>query len=231
MRRSDKGKRRIRATIKAVSSSMKRSATARAASVTFVVGLAFAACSDSQAQSERPPAQPLRGEVRTAVFAGGCFWSIEAGFERIAGVIEAESGFTGGHVENPTYRQVVAGGTGHVEAVRVTYDSGRVTYRQLVDRFWRMIDPTDADGQFCDQGPSYVSGVYATEAQRPVAEASRRAAAAEIGEARFRTPVRDVRRFWAAGAEHQDFARRRPTNYQAYVVGCRREARLRAVWG
>ena len=126
MRRSDKGKRRIRATIKAVSSSMKRSATARAASVTFVVGLAFAACSDSQAQSERPPAQPLRGEVRTAVFAGGCFWSIEAGFERIAGVIEAESGFTGGHVENPTYRQVVAGGTGSTIAARARQDHSAI---------------------------------------------------------------------------------------------------------
>ena len=194
------------------------------------LALTFAACSDSQAQSEAP-APPPRGEVRTAVFAGGCFWSIEHGFEAIPGVIEAESGFTGGHVSNPSYRQVVAGGTGHVEAVRVTYDSGRVTYRHLVDRFWRMIDPTDPDGQFCDQGPSYVTAVWASAAQRPIAEASRRAAAAEIGEGRFRTPVRDVRTFWPAEDRHQDFARRNPQRYEAYATGCRRAARLRSVWG
>ncbi len=195
-----------------------------------MAAFAFAACADSQAQTRRE-VPPLRGEQRTAIFAGGCFWSIEHGFEQIPGVIEAESGFTGGQVVNPSYRQVVAGGTGHVEAVRVTYDSGRVTYRQLVDRFWRMIDPTDPDGQFCDRGPSYVSGVYATPAQRPVAEASRRAAVAVLGQSRFRTPVLDAQRFWRAESYHQDYARRHPANYQAYATGCRRAARLRAVWG
>ena len=193
------------------------------------VVLALSACSDTRAQDERE-APPLRGEVRTAVFAGGCFWSIEHNFEQIAGVIEAESGFTGGRVDNPTYAQVVRGGTGHVEAVRVTYDSGRVTYRQLVDRFWRMIDVTDPDGQFCDQGPSYVSAVYATNAQRPVAEASRRAAVQAIGDRRFVTPVRTTSRFWPAEAYHQDFARRNPARYRAYSIGCRRAERLRAVW-
>ncbi|MBN8551827.1 MAG: peptide-methionine (S)-S-oxide reductase MsrA [Caulobacterales bacterium] len=198
-----------------------------AAVAALVIG---SACSDSQAQTRRE-VQPLRGEERTAVFAGGCFWSIEHGFEAIPGVREATSGFTGGRVDHPTYRQVVAGGTGHVEAVQVTYDSGRITYRELVDRFWRMIDPTDPDGQFCDQGPSYVSGVHATAEQRPIAEASRRAAAAALGEARFRTPVLTARRFWPAEAYHQDYARRHPANYQAYATGCRRAARLRAVWG
>ena len=202
----------------------------RFAATVCAVAVAFAACPDSQAQSARE-VPPLRGEERVAIFAGGCFWSIEHGFEAIPGVIEAESGFTGGRVENPTYRQVVGGGTGHVEAVRVTYDSGRVTYRQLVDQFWRMIDPTDPDGQFCDQGPSYVAGVYATAAQRPVAEASRRAAAEQLGEARFRTPVLAAQRFWRAEGYHQDFARRNAGRYQGYLIGCRREARLRAVWG
>jgi len=209
---------------------MTRAHFIRSAAATCIAAVAFAACADSQAQSAQT-APPLRGEERVAIFAGGCFWSIEHGFEQIPGVIEAESGFTGGHVDNPSYRQVVGGGTGHVEAVRVTYDSGRVTYRQLVDRFWRMIDPTDPDGQFCDQGPSYVAGVYVTASQRPVAEASRRAAAADLGEGRFRTPVVDVERFWPAERYHQDFARRNPDRYQGYVVGCRRQARLRAVWG
>ena len=148
----------------------------RLGAIAAVLAMACGACSDTQAQTARE-VPPLRGQEQVAIFAGGCFWSIEHGFEAIPGVIEAESGFTGGHVENPSYRQVVGGGTGHVEAVRVTYDSGRVTYRQLVDRFWRMIDPTDPDGQFCDQGPGYVAGVSATSAQRPIAEASRRAAA------------------------------------------------------
>lgn len=206
-----------------------RSSLFKTAALAMGLALAFSACSDSQAQSRETP--PLRGQLRTAIFAGGCFWSIENGFEQIPGVVEAESGFTGGRIEQPTYRQVVAGGTGHVEAVRVTYDDGRVTYRQLVDRFWRMIDPTDPDGQFCDQGPTYVSAVYATADQRPIAEASRRAAAGELGEGRLVTPVRVVQRFWPAEAYHQDFARRQPARYQAYVAGCRRVQRLRAVWG
>lgn len=206
-----------------------RTSQLKTAALAMGLALAFSACSDSQAQSRETP--PLRGQLRTAIFAGGCFWSIEHGFEQIPGVVQAESGFTGGRVERPTYRQVVAGGTGHVEAVRVTYDDGRVTYRQLVDRFWRMIDPTDPDGQFCDQGASYVSAVYATPGQRPAAEASRQAAAADLDGARFVTPVRTAQRFWPAEAYHQDFARRQPGRYQAYVAGCRRVQRLRAVWG
>ena len=203
----------------------------RAVIAISALALGFAACSDvSQAQTERTP-PPLRGEQRTAVFAGGCFWSIEHGFETIPGVIEAESGFTGGTESNPSYNDVVRGGTGHVEAVRVTYDSGRVTYRQLVDRFWRMIDPTDPDGQFCDQGPAYVSAVYASESQRPIADASRAAAVTALSGQRFVTPVRAAQRFWPAEAYHQDFARRNPTRYQAYSTGCRRAARIRAVWG
>ena len=200
-------------------------------SAVLAIGLAvtFTACSDSQAQPRDPPV--LQGQLRTAVFAGGCFWSIEHGFEQIPGVVEAESGFTGGRTERPTYRQVVGGGTGHVEAVRVTYDDGRVTYRQLVDRFWRMIDPTDPDGQFCDQGPTYVSAVFVTSDQRPIAEASRRAAADALGASRFITPVQPVQRFWPAEAYHQDFARRHAGRYEAYVAGCRRVQRLRAVWG
>lgn len=202
----------------------------RQAASSIAAILVLSACADSHAQPRRE-VPPLRGEARTAIFAGGCFWSIEHGFEAIPGVIEATSGFTGGRVSNPTYRQVVAGGTGHVEAVHVTYDSGRISYRELVDRFWRMIDPTDPDGQFCDQGPTYVAGVHVTADQRAIAEASRRVAAAELGSTRFRTPVVNAGRFWPAEAYHQDYARRNPANYQAYATGCRRAARLRAVWG
>lgn len=195
----------------------------------FVV---IAACSSGEAAESAPAAPAAPGTAReTAVFAGGCFWSTEANFEHMPGVIAAVSGFTGGSVRAPTYDQVVRGGTGHVEAVQVTYDPARISYRQLVDAFWLTIDPTDPDGQFCDRGPSYATAVFATAAQKPVAEASRRAAAARLAPARFVTPVRDVARFWPAERHHQNFARLNPVRYAGYSRFCGREARLRRVWG
>ena len=177
----------------------------------------------SASESAAPPAEAVQRPARTetAVFAGGCFWSVEKTFEGVPGVVSAVSGFTGGRVQNPTYRQVVRGGTGHVEAVQVTYDPSR---------FWRTIDPTDPDGQFCDQGPSYVTAVYVTSGQRAAAQESRSAAAAAL-EGRMVTPIRAAQRFWPAGREHQDYARRNPAAYRAYEVGCRRAQRLAHIWG
>ncbi|WP_292067253.1 peptide-methionine (S)-S-oxide reductase MsrA [Brevundimonas sp. UBA7664] len=198
-----------------------------------LVFLVLAACSPG-APAESAASGPQAadsGRREVAVFAGGCFWSVEANFERIPGVVEAVSGFAGGRAANPTYDQVVRGGTGHLEAVQVTFDPARISYRQLVDRFWRTIDPTDPDGQFCDQGASYATAVFASPAQKPAAEASRRAAVARIGAARFVTPVRDAARFWPAEAYHQDFARLNPARYAGYSRFCGRAARLRAVWG
>jgi peptide-methionine (S)-S-oxide reductase len=198
-----------------------------------LVILALAACSPG-APAESAPSSPQAqdsGRREVAVFAGGCFWSVEANFERIPGVVAAVSGFAGGRVANPSYEQVVRGGTGHLEAVQVTFDPTRISYRQLVDRFWLTIDPTDPDGQFCDQGASYATAVFASPVQKPTAEASRRAAAARIGAARFVTPVRDAARFWAAEDYHQDFARLNPVRYAGYSRFCGRAARLRAVWG
>lgn len=198
--------------------------------------LAIAACSPGDpAESAPSPAATAQagdsGRREVAVFAGGCFWSTESNFEHMPGVVAAVSGFAGGRAAAPSYEQVVRGGTGHVEAVQVTFDPARISYRQLVDRFWRTIDPTDPDGQFCDQGPSYATAVFATAAQKPAAEASRRAAAAQIGAARFVTPVRDASRFWPAEAYHQDFARLHPDRYAGYSRFCGRAARLREVWG
>eukprot|EP01036_Dinobryon_divergens_P058879 gene58879-78564_t len=158
-----------------------------------IVAISIAACSQGEPAASAPTVQsgPDSGRREVALFAGGCFWSTEANFEHMPGVVSAVSGFAGGTVANPGYEQVVRGGTGHLEAVQVTYDPARITYRQLVDRFWRTIDPTDPDGQFCDQGASYATAVFATAAQRPIAEASRAAAAAVIGERRFVTPVRN----------------------------------------
>jgi peptide-methionine (S)-S-oxide reductase len=212
---------------------MSRSAPSRRpfAAIAAVLALAAACTGEGSSPAQAQPPQPDSGRRETAVFAGGCFWSTEANFEHMPGVVAAVSGFSGGRTVNPSYEQVVAGGTGHLEAVRVTYDPARISYRQLVDRFWRTIDVTDARGQFCDRGRSYGTAVFATEAQRPIAETSRAAAAAVIGANRFVTPVRAAGRFWPAEAYHQDFARRNPVRYGGYTRFCGRAARLREVWG
>ena len=183
-----------------------------------------AATTSADAQS------PSRPRLQTAVFAGGCFWSAEKAFDGLPGVRSAVSGFVGGHTANPTYEQVVRGGTGHMEAVRVTFDPSVVSYRALADRYWRTIDPTDPRGQFCDQGPSYRTAIFATAEQRADAVASRDAAMRTLRKT-FTTPVVGAQRFWPAGAEHQDYARRHHARYEAYRIGCRRSERLRAIWG
>lgn len=176
------------------------------------------------------PAEPPPPGSQRAVFAGGCFWSTEKAFEHVRGVSSVVSGFTGGSTDNPTYMQVVRGGSGHREAVQVTFDPRVVSYRALVDRYWRTIDPTDPNGVFCDQGPSYRTAVFATADQTPAANASRAAAEEALGR-RFVTPVRPAVRFWPAEAGHQDYAERNAAHYEAYRIGCRRTESLRRVWG
>lgn len=173
-------------------------------------------------------AQPARpAPTATAVFAGGCFWSVEHAFEHMPGVVRATSGYSGGARANPTY----GNHEGHLEAVQVVYDPRRISYRQLVDRFWRTIDPTDDGGQFCDQGAAYRTAVFtATPQERAAAEQSRAAAQAALGQ-RVVTPVRPVARFWVAEGHHQDFAARNAVRYRLYRVGCGRDARLRSLWG
>ncbi len=192
-----------------------------------------AACSPAETPVEAASPEPTPPGLQTAVFAGGCFWTEEKAFDGLPGVRSAVSGFVGGTRPSPTYEQVVGGGTGYREAVMVTFDPAVVSYRALVDRFWRTIDPMDPTGQVCDQGPSYVTAVYATEAQTATAQASRTAAQAALGAkgAGFLTPIYPAMRFWPAGPEHQDFARRHPTRYEAYRLGCGRSARLRTLWG
>ena len=190
-----------------------------------------AACTPAEAPAA--PLEPPPPGYQTAIFAGGCFWTEEKAFDGLPGVRSAVSGFVGGTRPSPTYEQVVRGGTGYREAVQVTFDPAVVSYRTLVDRYWRTIDPTDATGQVCDQGPSYVTAVYATEAQTATAQESRAAAQAALGTkgAGFATPVYPAMRFWPAASEHQDFARRHPAQYEAYRIGCGRSARLRTLWG
>lgn len=201
--------------------SLRTTALAAVASLT-VAALAVGAPLAHQAEAQTA--------LQTAIFAGGCFWSEEKAFDDVPGVRSAVSGFVGGHTANPTYEQVVRGGTGHMEAVQVTFDPRVVSYRTLVDRYWRTIDPTDPNGQFCDQGPSYRSAVFATAAQRADAVASRDAAMRVLRKS-FTTPVVGAQRFWPAGEEHQNYAKRHAASYQAYRIGCRRPERLRAIWG
>ncbi|PQO24460.1 peptide-methionine (S)-S-oxide reductase [Rhodobacteraceae bacterium WD3A24] len=195
------------------------------------------------ASQDLASAQTTGGEPATAILAGGCFWCVEADFERVRGVSEAVSGFTGGSVENPGYDEVAGGGTGHREAVRITYDPDVVSYSQIVHLFFRSIDPLDAGGQFCDRGHQYSTAIYAlTPRQREAAEAARAAAAAELGED-IVTPIEDAQPFYEAGGYHQDYhrsgdivltrfgPRSKASAYRLYRDSCGRDARVRELWG
>ena len=155
--------------------------------------------------AEATPVKPAN--TATALFAGGCFWCIEADFEKLPGVIGAESGYTAGKKLNPTYEQVSAGGTGHTEAVRVTYDPARVSYAQLVDYFWKHIDPTVKDRQFCDSGNQYRSGIYwQNEAERKIAESSRDALLTSGKFKEIHTEIIAATTFYPAEEYHQDLS-------------------------
>jgi peptide-methionine (S)-S-oxide reductase len=183
------------------------------------------------ATAANPPGPANR--LEKATFAGGCFWSLQRDMEPIPGVVSVISGYTGGTKANPTYEEVSAGGTGHAEAVEILFDPSKITYRALLEDFWHNVDPTTADRQFCDRGPEYRSEVfYHSEEQRLAAEESRR----EIERTKkFREPI--VTQIVAAGpfyrAEeyHQDYPKKNPIQYHAYRTGCRRDARLRELWG
>lgn len=188
------------------------------------------------------PAAQAR-DIQEIVVAGGCFWCVEADFERVRGVQNVVSGFAGGTVTNPTYRQVVAGGTGHYEVVRITYDADVVSTRQLLDLFFRSIDPTDAGGQFCDRGPTYRTAIFPlTDAQARDAQAAKQAAQAALGR-QIVTPILGAAPFYAAEAYHQDYYRQTATiltragpmtkadAYKFYREGCGRDARVRQLWG
>lgn len=168
----------------------------------------------------------------TAIFAGGCFWCLEADFEKLPGVIAAESGYTASKTPNPTYEQVSSGTTGHAEAVRVTYNTEKLTYPQLVDYFWRHIDPTARDRQFCDIGTQYRTGIYwQNEAERKVAEASRDALLKGGKVSKIHTEIIAATTFYSAEEYHQDYYKKNPARYASYRKGCRRDERLLEIWG
>jgi peptide-methionine (S)-S-oxide reductase len=168
-----------------------------------------------------------------ATFAGGCFWCIEADFDKVDGVISTTSGYIGGRLPNPTYAQVSAGGTGHTEAVEIVFDPRQVSYEKLLEVFWVSVDPTVRDRQFCDVGTQYRTGIFVhDEAQRRAAEASK--AALERRKpfaAPIVTPVQTATTFYPAEEYHQDYYRRNPARYQLYRAGCGRDSRLKELWG
>ena len=171
--------------------------------------------------------------VKSAVFAAGCFWCVEANFEKVEGVVSVESGYTGGHVENPTYEQVCRSETGHLEAVRVSYDSERISYNDLLQVFWRTADPTDKGGQFVDRGHSYTSAIFvANKEERAIAEKSKKELDAS---GRFDksvvTPIRDAAVFYVAEKYHQDYYKTHPIRYTTYRYGSGRDKFIAAAWG
>ena len=182
-------------------------------------------------------------KLETAVVAGGCFWCVESDFESVAGVTKVVSGYTGGTTANPTYKKVTKGGTGHYEAVQITYDPDRVSYDQLLNMFLRSVDPTDAGGQFCDRGNSYRTAIFTNgSGETASANAAIAQAQSDLGQS-IVTPVFAASRFYPAEAYHQDYykgkkivvTRRGPKSqaaaYKFYRNACGRDERVNALWG
>ena len=185
----------------------------------------------STACSASDKAEARSDKLASAVFAGGCFWCTESDFDKMPGVVSTTSGYTGGRVVNPTYKQVSGGGTGHIEAVRVVYDPARISYATLANRFFRTIDPLDAGGQFCDRGYHYRSAIFVEGAQqRRIAEATKTAVAAKLGKP-VATLVLPAAKFYPAEGYHQDYYKKNPVRYRFYRFNCGRDRRLRQIWG
>ncbi len=191
--------------------------------------------------AQAQPVTAVPSGMAAAIFAGGCFWCMEAPFDKLDGVLSTTSGYTGGSKKFPTYEEVSAGITGHTEAVRVVYDPKKVTYRQLLEVFWKNVDPIVRDRQFCDGGTQYRSGIFwQDEEQKKLADESRALLdkGQAFGSARpvgFKggvvTEVTRAGDFWAAEEYHQDYYKKNPVRYNYYRTGCGRDARLKDLWG
>ncbi len=192
-------------------------------SAVLIAPIFLVACSSA-------PAAPIDPRRATAVFAGGCFWCTESDFDHIPGVVETTSGYIGGKVDRPTYEQVSGGGTGHFEAVRVTYDPTKVSYQTLVTRFLRTVDAVDGGGQFCDRGPQYRSALFVgNSAEKAVASAALRAAGTQL-KSPIATSIQPAATFWPAEGYHQDYYEKNPVRYRFYRWNCGRDQRLSALW-
>ena len=171
-------------------------------------------------------------KTATAIFAGGCFWCVEADFDKVAGVLSTTSGYIGGSVKNPTYAQVSAGGTGHAEAVKVVYDPAKVTYARLLDVFWRNVDPLAKDKQFCDSGDQYRTAIfYADDAQKKLAEETRKQVEAKFAPRPVYTQIVQAGPFYDAEDYHQDYYKKNEARFKFYRWNCGRDQRLEQLWG
>ncbi len=198
--------------------------------------LAFGGCQGSEARKQEvihPMKKEEQTNLKVATLAGGCFWCLEADLEKVPGVVKVISGYTGGQKENPTYEEVSTGKTGHYEAVQVYYDPARVGYEQILDTFWRHVDPTDAGGQFVDRGPQYRTAIfYHDEEQKRIAEESKKALEKS---GKFKkplvTPIVKFSKFYEAEDYHQDYYKKSPFRYQFYRSGSGRDRFLDETWG
>lgn len=174
-----------------------------------------------------------QGKLQVAIFAGGCFWCVESDFDKVRGVKATISGYIGGRVKNPTYKQVAAGGTGHREAVKILYDPKQVSYEKLLHIYWRSIDPTDGGGQFCDRGSSYTTAIFATSQRqhRLAKESKEKLQRSGVLGAPIVTRILTAGRFYRAEGYHQNYYRKKPGQYRLYRSGCGRDARIRELWG
>lgn len=171
-------------------------------------------------------------ETKTAIFAGGCFWCMQPGFDTTPGVVKTEVGYSGGHVANPTYEQVISDTTGHYEAIAVTYDPAKVDYAKLLDIYWENIDPLDAGGQFADRGEHYHTVIFvADDTQRAAAEASKKAIEAKFAPKPVATKILPAKPFYAAEDYHQKYYEKNKLRYNAYKYGSGRVDRLQELWG
>ena len=203
--------------------------------------LTFVGCTDADAggsgslDPDRVPATkqappPAKGQA-VAVFAGGCFWCMEKPFEKVSGVIEVSSGYAGGKIDGPSYKEIGSGATQHIEAIHVLYEPDKVSYARLLEVFWHNIDPTQADGQFCDRGHQYTTAVFTSDPEESrLALESKKAVAKELGKTVV-TDIRPAAPFWMAEDYHQDFYKTNPAHYQRYRTGCGRDRRLQELWG
>lgn len=199
----------------------------------LIVSLLTSLFGGGEATAQTPAPSPA-ANVSRAVFAGGCFWCLEADYEKLPGVVAAISGYAGGKTKNPTYEEVSAGRTGHTEVVEVQYDPAKVSYRELVEFFWRHVDPTVKDRQFCDHGSQYRTAIYyGTNEEKAAVEASRAAleASGALKGAKIYTEIGPLDVFYPAEEYHQDYYKKNPIRYRYYRSGCGRDARLKEIWG
>ncbi|MGB0907656.1 MAG: peptide-methionine (S)-S-oxide reductase MsrA [Maricaulaceae bacterium] len=201
--------------------------------ISFVAACSFSPSPQAQTETETNiPQPPATKNTASAIFAGGCFWCVESDFEKLPGVIEAVSGYTGGTTKNPTYKEVTYKDTGHYEAAKIIYDPSVVSYEELLAYYWTTVDPTDPHGQFCDKGDSYRTAIFANAEQFEAAESSKASIKqTKPFKAAIVTPVLKAQTFYDAEGYHQNYYKKNPIRYKYYRNGCRRDARLKQLWG